>query len=230
MGLTTVTPLDQNTTESITRSSDSTCAHCRSRCWPARRLRAGPRHSRQTAAWPAAQSEPRLINDADVQRWYFRLKKSFEAWRADGGEFQNPVRETTLRWRSYEDAGMTSETRDTAVCYEPRSLGSARSSVLRLSESLHSVSASFSSSPIPIRFSMFRSWSRSRLLCFLGFLGYGPIRPSVLYRLGSRCHSALCDRPIPFMEGSTPLGTRSRPPIFRRRAFPWGLRSSRSAH
>lgn len=42
-----------------------------------------------------------LINDADVQaKWYFRLKKAYAAWRADGTPFENPVRETTLRWRS----------------------------------------------------------------------------------------------------------------------------------
>ncbi|MCR9177760.1 MAG: aromatic ring-hydroxylating dioxygenase subunit alpha [Alphaproteobacteria bacterium] len=42
-----------------------------------------------------------LINDSDTQaKWYFRLKKAYAAWRAEGGEFQNPVRETTLRWRS----------------------------------------------------------------------------------------------------------------------------------
>lgn len=42
-----------------------------------------------------------LINDADVQaKWYFRLKKAYAAWRSDGVPFENPVRETTLRWRS----------------------------------------------------------------------------------------------------------------------------------
>ncbi|NQW10521.1 MAG: aromatic ring-hydroxylating dioxygenase subunit alpha [Alphaproteobacteria bacterium] len=47
--------------------------------------------------------EPKLmlINDADMQaKWYFRLKKAYAAWRADGTPFENPVRETTLRWRS----------------------------------------------------------------------------------------------------------------------------------
>lgn len=42
-----------------------------------------------------------LINDADMQaKWYFRLKKAYAAWRRDGTPFENPVRETTLRWRS----------------------------------------------------------------------------------------------------------------------------------
>lgn len=42
-----------------------------------------------------------LINDADVQaKWYFRLKKAY-ALSVDGAApFENPVRETTLRWRS----------------------------------------------------------------------------------------------------------------------------------
>jgi phenylpropionate dioxygenase-like ring-hydroxylating dioxygenase large terminal subunit len=40
-----------------------------------------------------------LINDADMQaKWYYRLKKAYGGWSE--GEFQNPVRETTLRWRS----------------------------------------------------------------------------------------------------------------------------------
>jgi hypothetical protein len=42
-----------------------------------------------------------LINDSDIQaKWYFRLKKSFETWRKEGGAFDNPVRDTVLRWRS----------------------------------------------------------------------------------------------------------------------------------
>lgn len=42
-----------------------------------------------------------LINDSDIQaKWYFRLKKSYDAWRKDGGDFDNPVRDTVLRWRS----------------------------------------------------------------------------------------------------------------------------------
>jgi phenylpropionate dioxygenase-like ring-hydroxylating dioxygenase large terminal subunit len=40
-----------------------------------------------------------LINDADMQaKWYFRLKKAYGGW--GDGPFDNPVRETTLRWRS----------------------------------------------------------------------------------------------------------------------------------
>lgn len=42
-----------------------------------------------------------LINDADMQaRWYFKLKRAWQTSRATGCPFENPVRETTLRWRS----------------------------------------------------------------------------------------------------------------------------------
>jgi phenylpropionate dioxygenase-like ring-hydroxylating dioxygenase large terminal subunit len=42
-----------------------------------------------------------LINDADMQaKWYYRLKKAYVQSIDDGVEFENPVRDTTLRWRS----------------------------------------------------------------------------------------------------------------------------------
>lgn len=42
-----------------------------------------------------------MINDADVQaRWYYRLKKEFAKSQEEGRDFVNPVKETTLRWRS----------------------------------------------------------------------------------------------------------------------------------
>ena len=42
-----------------------------------------------------------LINDSDVQaKWYFRLKKAWATSVADKTPFENPVKETTLRWRS----------------------------------------------------------------------------------------------------------------------------------
>ena len=42
-----------------------------------------------------------LVDDADRQaKWYFALKKEWEKSRAEGREFVNPVRPTTLRWRS----------------------------------------------------------------------------------------------------------------------------------
>lgn len=47
--------------------------------------------------------EPRLmlINDADVQaKWYFALKAEYQRARNEGRSFQNPVKETVLRWRS----------------------------------------------------------------------------------------------------------------------------------
>jgi len=47
--------------------------------------------------------DPRLmlIDDADRQaKWYYMLKKEWAASRAEGREFVNPVKATTLRWRS----------------------------------------------------------------------------------------------------------------------------------
>lgn len=47
--------------------------------------------------------DPRLmlINDADVQaKWYFGLKAEWDRARAGGRAFENPVKETVLRWRS----------------------------------------------------------------------------------------------------------------------------------
>ena len=42
-----------------------------------------------------------LIRDADTQgRWYYQLKTELTRARAAGRPFQNPVRETTLRWRT----------------------------------------------------------------------------------------------------------------------------------
>jgi len=42
-----------------------------------------------------------LIRDADMPAmWYFRLKKEWAAAKAEGRPFVNPVKETTLRWRS----------------------------------------------------------------------------------------------------------------------------------
>lgn len=42
-----------------------------------------------------------LIKDSDTQaRWYYQLKNEWVRSKAEGRPFQNPVRETTLRWRS----------------------------------------------------------------------------------------------------------------------------------
>jgi phenylpropionate dioxygenase-like ring-hydroxylating dioxygenase large terminal subunit len=43
----------------------------------------------------------RLIDDADTPaKWYLRLKWEFARSRAEGRPFENPVPETTLRWRT----------------------------------------------------------------------------------------------------------------------------------
>jgi len=42
-----------------------------------------------------------LIDDADRQaKWYYRLKNEYRRARAEGREFENPVTERVLRWRS----------------------------------------------------------------------------------------------------------------------------------
>lgn len=42
-----------------------------------------------------------LIKDADTQaRWYYQLKNEHARARAENRPFENPVRDTTLRWRS----------------------------------------------------------------------------------------------------------------------------------
>lgn len=42
-----------------------------------------------------------LIRDADVQaRWYYQSKNEFQRAQDEGRDFENPVKETTLKWRS----------------------------------------------------------------------------------------------------------------------------------
>ena len=42
-----------------------------------------------------------LIDDADVQaKWYYRLKKAHQRMVDEQVPFENPVTESTLRWRS----------------------------------------------------------------------------------------------------------------------------------
>jgi hypothetical protein len=42
-----------------------------------------------------------LIQDADMPAmWYHRLKKAWAESTATGAPFVNPLKETTLRWRS----------------------------------------------------------------------------------------------------------------------------------
>lgn len=44
---------------------------------------------------------PLYVGDADTQiRWFLRLKKEYEASRAEQRAFANPLKEETLRWRS----------------------------------------------------------------------------------------------------------------------------------
>lgn len=53
------------------------------------------------AAAGAPFPPPLFIGDADAQiRWFLRLKKEYQASRAERRPFVNPLREQTLRWRS----------------------------------------------------------------------------------------------------------------------------------
>lgn len=40
-----------------------------------------------------------LINDSDIQGECISGLESYGVWREDGGVFDNPVRDTVLRWR-----------------------------------------------------------------------------------------------------------------------------------
>ncbi len=42
-----------------------------------------------------------LVDDADTQaKWFFRLKRAWLRAAEEGGDFENPLKEKTLRWRS----------------------------------------------------------------------------------------------------------------------------------
>jgi phenylpropionate dioxygenase-like ring-hydroxylating dioxygenase large terminal subunit len=42
-----------------------------------------------------------LVGDADIQaRWYYRLKREYRAARTESRPFENPIKPSTLRWRS----------------------------------------------------------------------------------------------------------------------------------
>ncbi len=44
---------------------------------------------------------PLFVGDADTQiRWFLRVKKEYEASRAERRPFVNPLREQVLNWRS----------------------------------------------------------------------------------------------------------------------------------
>ena len=51
----------------------------------------------------AAGYKPRkmFINDADTpMKWYNSLKREWRRVQAEGGEFENPIKPSTLKWRT----------------------------------------------------------------------------------------------------------------------------------
>ena len=105
VGLTTVTPIDEGTTE-ITQSFYWTMPFL-SLFKPVARhfLRRFLEQDRNmvTLQQKGLKFDPRLmlINDADVQaKWYHKLKIEWTAAVDQGRPFENPVKPTTLRWRS----------------------------------------------------------------------------------------------------------------------------------
>jgi len=105
-GLTTVTPIDAKTTEihHMITWNIPLLSVVRPILQPFARRFLGQDRDVVVKQQRGLEHNPNLmlINDADMQaKWYFRLKKAYAAWRAEGGgEFRNPVREMTLRWRS----------------------------------------------------------------------------------------------------------------------------------
>lgn len=104
-GMTTVTPIDGNTTE-ITQTFYWTMPLL-TLIKPIARpfMRAFLKQDRDMVnlQQKGLKFEPRLmlINDADVQaKWYHRLKKEWDAAQEQGEPFSNPIEPVTLRWRS----------------------------------------------------------------------------------------------------------------------------------
>lgn len=105
VGLTCVTPVDENSTE-ITQSFYWTMPAL-TLAKPVLRqfMRAflGQDRDMVNLQQQGLRFDPRLmlINDSDVQaKWYHRLKSEWAEAAEQGRPFQNPVKPTTLRWRS----------------------------------------------------------------------------------------------------------------------------------
>lgn len=105
VGLTSVTPIDEKTTE-ITQSFYWTMPFLSIFKPVARRFMRsflGQDRDMVNLQQQGLRFDPRLmlINDADVQaKWYHRLKSEWGDAVAQGRPFQNPVKPATLRWRS----------------------------------------------------------------------------------------------------------------------------------
>lgn len=105
VGLTSVTPIDEKTTE-ITQSFYWTMPFLSILKPVARRfMRNFLAQDRDMVdlQQQGLRFDPRLmlINDADVQaKWYHRLKSEWDEAVEQGRPFENPVKPATLRWRS----------------------------------------------------------------------------------------------------------------------------------
>ncbi len=105
LGLTTVTPLDDESTEVTQTFYWTNPIYSLMKVFLAPLGRAFLRQDHEIVMLQkqGLQFDPRLmlINDADTQaKWYFRLKKIWDDAQTSGQTFVNPIQPTTLRWRS----------------------------------------------------------------------------------------------------------------------------------
>jgi phenylpropionate dioxygenase-like ring-hydroxylating dioxygenase large terminal subunit len=105
VGLTAVTPIDENETE-VTQVFYWTQPWLTPLVPVVRRfIRAFLKQDRDVVTMQreglAHDPQLMLINDADTQaKWYYRLKDEWERAQAEGRRFENPVPAQELRWRS----------------------------------------------------------------------------------------------------------------------------------
>ena len=105
LGLTTVTPIDEDHTE-VTQTffwTNPMFNFLKLILIPMGRAFLRQDHRIVMMQKEGLQYNPRLmlINDADVQaKWYYRLKKAWDDAQTSGEAFTNPVQPATLHWRS----------------------------------------------------------------------------------------------------------------------------------
>jgi phenylpropionate dioxygenase-like ring-hydroxylating dioxygenase large terminal subunit len=104
VGLTTCTPVDANTTE-VTQTFywPAWLGFIKPFFWALGPTFLGDDRRMVELQREGLKFDPRLmlIQDADMPAiWYHRLKKAWEQSTATGEPFVNPLKETTLRWRS----------------------------------------------------------------------------------------------------------------------------------
>ncbi len=105
LGLTTVTPLDEDTTE-VTQTfywTNPVYNLLKIVLVPMARTFLRQDHRVVMLQKEGLSFNPRLmlINDAYMQaKWYFRLRKAWDEAQETGSDFENPIKAATLRWRS----------------------------------------------------------------------------------------------------------------------------------